>query len=242
MKDNAIELLASIEDEHWWNKGRRKILCSFIKTIQNQNNIKILDIGCGPGGTSIAFKIFGDVMGTDFSVTALKIALKRGLHVIQCTLTKIPIKDESFDLITTLDVIEHIEEEQQVLNEIKRMLKSDGYVLITVPAFQFLWSEHDVAVSHVRRYDIPLLQKSLHRAGFTIVRISYFVSFVFPFVVVYRLLTRSGIKKTNPKPNMQKFPKIFNDILEKVMQVEDMILKKHNFPFGVSIICLAKKK
>lgn len=242
MEDNAIKLLAAIEDEHWWNKGRRKILCSFIKTIQNNRVLKILDVGCGPGGTSVAFKTFGDVTGIDFSTAALKIAIKRGLHVSKGSLLTIPIKNESFDLISALDVIEHIEEEQEVLHEIKRMLAPDGHVLITVPAFQFLWSEHDIAVSHVRRYNAPQLKKSLHDAGFTIVRMSYFVSFVFPFVAIFRLLTKSGTKKSDPKPNMHKFPKLFNVILEKVMDIENMILKKYNFPFGVSIICIAKKK
>lgn len=242
MDDNTIELLASVEDENWWNEGRRRILCNLIKTITNRNNLRILDVGCGPGGTSVSFNIFGTVMGTDYSTTALKIALRRGLNVFKSKLTEIPVKNESFDIITALDVIEHIQEEQQVLMEIKRILKSDGFVVITVPAFKFLWSEHDVAVSHVRRYNIPSLRRSLQTAGFSIVRISYFVSFVFPFVVIYRLLTRSGAKKTNPKPNMNKLPSIVNNTLEKIMRLEDNILKKCNFPFGVSIVCIAKKQ
>ena len=242
LEDNAIELLASIEDENWWNKGRRQILNSLIKSMTDHTNLKILDVGCGPGGTSIAFNAFGRVTGIDYSTTALKIALKRGLDVFKSTLINVPVKDESFDLITALDVIEHIQDEQQVLTEIKRMLKPDGFVVITVPAFQFLWSEHDVAVSHVRRYDIKSLRKSLDDAGFTIIRVSYFVSFVFPLVALYRIMTRFGIKKSNPKPNMNKLPQLVNNMLERIMCVENSILKKFNFPFGVSIVCIVKKR
>ena len=242
MRDDAIELLASIEDENWWNEGRRRILCDFIKSISKKNDLNILDIGCGPGGTSTAFKIFGTVIGVDFSNTALKIALRRGLQVFKSTLETIPIKDKSFDLITALDVIEHIQDEKNVLIEINRILKSDGFVVITVPAFQFLWSEHDVAVSHVRRYNISSLKRALHDAGFSVVRISYFVSFVFPLVAIYRLLTKSGTKKSTPKPNLHKLPKFLNSILEKTLFIENNLLKKFNLPFGVSIICIARKK
>ncbi|MDE2588585.1 MAG: class I SAM-dependent methyltransferase [Patescibacteria group bacterium] len=210
--------------------------------IGEQNDLRILDVGCGPGGTSISFSRFGTVMGVDYSTTALKISLKRGLNVFMNTLTTISVRDKSFDLITALDVIEHIQDEKKVLIEINRILKSDGFVVITVPAFQFLWSEHDVAVSHVRRYDVSSLSKALNDSGFTIVRISYFVSFVFPFVALYRLLTKSGIKKSNPKPNMTRLPWLVNMILEKIMHLENNIIKKFNFPFGSSIVCIAKKQ
>ena len=241
MHDDAIELLASMEDQNWWNEGRRRILCSFTKTITNKTDLRILDVGCGPGGTSTAFSIFGTVMGVDSSTAALKIALRRGLRVFKSTLLTIPLKDKSFDLITALDVIEHIPEEKKVLTEINRILKPDGFVVITVPAFQFLWSEHDVAVSHVRRYNIPSLRSSLHDAGFSIVRISHFVSFVFPLVALYRIMTKSGTKKSNPKPNLHKLPQFVNNILEKILFLENNLLKKFNLPFGVSIICVAKK-
>ena len=243
MKDTAIEKMSSIEDENWWHEGRRKILCDIIRDIRGERkDLKILDVGCGPGGTTVSFLEFGTVVGTDFSASALKIASQKGIkNVLKSNLLNPPFKNEIFDVITTLDVIEHINEDVEVLKKLQKLLKSDGCLIITVPAFQFLWSEHDVAVSHVRRYNISTLAKILHNSGFKIVRISYFVSFLFPLVAMYRILKKTNVDKENPKPNMVKFPYIINKILEKIMKLENRLLKKINFPFGTSIICIAKK-
>jgi len=213
----------------------------FIKSNTNNKNLFILDVGCGSGGTTSYFTKFGFVVGIDFSFSALKFAIKRGnKNVLRGNLTNPPLKEKSFDVITALDVIEHIKDDVMILKKLKELLKSKGILIITVPAFQFLWSEHDVAVSHFRRYNKSTLINVLQKSGFKIIRISYFVSFLFPFVAVYRLLTRHKIHKKKPEPNMVKFPTSINNIFSKIMIIEQNLLKHLNLPFGSSILCIAE--
>jgi len=243
LQDKEIIQLSEFEDDYWWNKGRREILCDLIyEQINNAKNLEILDVGCGPGGTSTAFLQFGNVTGTDFSSLALKFAKNKGLtNVVRSSSTSIPFRSEKFDIITVLDVIEHVQDDKSVLKEIWRLLKPNGLIVVTVPAFQFLWSQHDVASSHVRRYNKATITKVLKDSQFKIIRSSYFVSFLFPFVATYRLLTKYRIKKENTKGDLVKFPQPINNFFEKIMLLEKKLLKKTNLPFGLSIVCIAKK-
>lgn len=236
--------MSEIEEDNWWHEGRRNILQNTMGyLLKNVQKPMILDVGCGTGGTSNAFLKFGNLVGTDFSFSALKLASKKGLeNIFRCTLTSIPLQERVFDIITALDVIEHVKDDSVVLLEIKRLLKQDGHVIITVPAFQFLWSEHDIALSHYRRYTTSTLTKILDHSGFEIVRISYFVSFIFPFYALYRILTRNSINKEKPKTVRRTFPKVVNNLFEKLMLIENRMLKNVNLPFGVSLICIARKK
>ena len=243
MKDEEISLLSELEVTNWWNYGRQKILHSVLSNIHQKSSLKIFDVGCGPGGTTLSFLKFGDVFGTDFSTFALKKAKEKGLqNVFRSTLSDIPIKNQSFDVITALDVIEHVEHDLIVLHELKRILTSNGYLIITVPAFQFLWSEHDVALLHFRRYNKHTLSKVLDSSGFEIIKMSYFVSFLFPFVAIYRLLSKIKITSKKPKANEGKFPKPINDFFKKIMEFENKLLTKFNLPFGISLLCVVKKK
>lgn len=244
MEDEFIEEMSEVEGNNWWHEGRRRILCDTLESIlKNIKNPTILDVGCGTGGTSNAFLKFGDLTGTDFSLSALKLASKKGLeNIFRSTLTDIPLKNNSFDAITALDVIEHVKDDSAVLLEMKRLIKQNGHIIITVPAFQFLWSEHDVALSHFRRYDVETLTKILNESGFDIVRISYFVSFIFLPYALYRLLTRNSANKEKPKTVRRTFPKIINSFLEKTMLIENALLKRTSLPFGISLICIAKKR
>jgi SAM-dependent methyltransferase len=244
MKDEMIDTLADLEEDNWWVEGRKKVVYDIIKKYAKQSNgeLRILDAGCGPGGTTSFFSEFGQLYGTDFSTQALKHAIGKNLqNVFKSDLTALPLQSEKFDIIIALDVIEHIENDLGVLKELKRILLQDGVLIITVPAFQFLWSEHDLAVSHVRRYSISSLTRILKESNFTISRISYFISFFFPFVVIYRILKKPNTKRKNPRPNAVKFPKNINIILKKLAFLENEILKMMNLPFGVSIVCVAKK-
>jgi len=243
LKDKEISQLSEFEEDYWWNTGRKKIVCDLIKEqIKDIKNLEILDVGCGTGGTSTAFLKFGNVTGTDFSSLALKFAKNKGLtNVVRSSVTSIPFRSEKFDIITVLDVVEHVQEDKQVLKEIWRMLKPNGIVVVTVPAFQFLWSEHDIASMHVRRYNNSTIIKILKDSEFKIIRSSYFVSFLFPFIAAYRLLAKRKIKEPNPKCDLVKFPQPINNFFEKIMFFENRLLKKVNLPFGLSIVCIAKK-
>lgn len=243
LQDKFIEEMSSVEDASWWHEGRRKIVCNTIKNLlTHKKNPKILDVGCGSGGTSINFLEFGTVVGTDFSKRALDIAIKKGLvNVCRSTLVSLPLRDKMFDLITALDVIEHVKDDSKVLEELKNVLAPDGFIVITVPAFQFLWSEHDIALSHFRRYSISTLTKTLDNAGFKVIRISYFFAFLFPLFALYRIFTKFKTNKDTPKTTNVLFPKFIDKLFVKIMLLEDKLLRRMDFPFGISIICIVQK-
>jgi len=242
MKDVLIEKIAAQEEENWWFIGRSKIISSIMENyIGLKSNLKILDVGCGAGYTTFTLTKFGNVYGMDYSFQALKYSNKRGLDkVLKSSVYALPFQTNTFDVITMFDSLEHMANDLEVLKELKRILKKDGMIFISVPAFQFLWSIHDVVLSHFRRYNSKSLASVLIRAGFKNIWSSYFMSFLFPIVAISKLVDR---KKTNKENNMEtgvEVPKIINKILKKLLFFENTIIKKMKMPFGLSLFCVAK--
>jgi SAM-dependent methyltransferase len=241
MKDSEIERMSEFEENHWWFVGRRKIITDMLEqNLVSKSDLKILDVGCGNGSTTISLRKFGTVYGTDYSSLALKHSTKRGLNrVVISTATNLPFAPQSFDLITILDAMEHMKDDVRVLTELKYMLKKDGIIFITVPAYQFLWSDHDISLSHFRRYDSKTLSDRIMQAGLRIMRLSYFVSFLFPLVATYRIISR---RKSNNKPeaDLRRLPGFIEVVLQQILFTESKVLQKTNLPFGLSLVCIAK--
>jgi len=171
MKDKEIQRISEFEEDYWWFIGRKKIIQTTIeKELKKNRDLKILDVGCGTGGTTSDLKRFGAVYGIDFSFSALQFSAKRGLQVLKGAVNKLPFLDETFDMITMFDALEHIEDHLLVVKELSRILKKTGIIFITVPAYQFLWSQHDVAVSHFRRYNSKSISKVVTKGGLSIYR------------------------------------------------------------------------
>ena len=137
--------------------------------------------------------------------------------------------------------MEHIKDDLLVLKELKRILKNDGLIFLTVPAYQFLWSDHDVSLSHYRRYNAKKLSIVVERAGLKKVRISYMITILFPALAIFRLLSKLKKSNPNPTPTLIRVPKYVNKFLVKVLSLENKILQKINLPFGLSLICIIKK-
>ncbi|MDD3461617.1 MAG: class I SAM-dependent methyltransferase [Mesotoga sp.] len=242
MEKITYEQLYLNEESHWWFIGTRNIIFDFIaQNIKNKQNIKILDIGCGTGIVLKKLEKIGACYGIDISEEAILFCKKRKLkNVYKANAENLPFINESFDLITVLDVLEHIKNPQNVLNEINRILKNDGIAIITVPAFKFLWSSHDKMLHHITRYDKSELFKVLKTCNFNISRISYYNFFLFPIIAGIRI-SKKLFKIDSKTTDVKKTGKIFNDILISILNFESKILKKFNLPFGVSIIAIIKK-
>ncbi len=187
-------------------------------------------------------KAFGKVHGMDMSEEAIHFSrqifdgeIKKGSLP-----DDIPYPDNKFDVILALDVLEHIEEDQRSIEAIKNLLVKDGIVLITVPAFMFLWSSHDILNHHKRRYTLKELENKLKSAGFKIERISYFNSILFLPILLYRVFGRLMNKVRSFDAKMPS--PALNHILAGIFQLETFILRFLNLPFGVSIIAIARKK
>jgi ubiquinone/menaquinone biosynthesis C-methylase UbiE len=209
-------------------------------TTSEIKNFTILDAGCGTGGTTLLLKEFGLVHAIDYSLNALHFCKQRGVYnLVNCTLLDLPFAQESFDIITILDSLEHIKDDVGTLKQLSFVLKKGGILIITVPAFQFLWSNHDVALSHFKRYTHNDLLEVLAKVGLQSVRITYFMSVLFPMITIYKVLSK--YKNTEPKADLPQLPTIINKILQNVLSYECRLLTRMNLPFGSSLLCISKK-
>jgi SAM-dependent methyltransferase len=213
MKSNELTKLANIEEEHWWFKERREILRLWAQEIPRKS--KMLDIGAGVGRQSLLLRDEFDmkVTAVEFSEFGVEACRKLKIEVLQVNATQLPIPSNSFDAGIAMDVLEHIENDSAVLSEMGRVLKPQGLMLITVPAFPFMWSNHDTAVDHVRRYTKTEIVKKIRLAGFTIVSVRYWNSLLFPVAFISRLLFRDGADLKLPSP-------IINSLLSWIVSKE----------------------
>jgi len=232
-----------VEDSHWWFVGRRAILETFLRQIVQSlkseiENPRILDVGCGTGANLEMLSQFGSAEGVDVSDEALEFCRKKGLTVRKGLAETLPYPDETFDITTALDVVEHLDDDIAGLKEMHRVTKRDGYSLIFVPAFMWLWGVQDDISHHRIRYTRKQIVERLEKAGFTVERATY-ANFTF-FVPV--LGGRAFMRATGIKPESENNINIstLNGVFGKVFSAERYWLKNLNFPFGVSIVVVAR--
>ncbi|OGF64228.1 hypothetical protein A2661_00590 [Candidatus Giovannonibacteria bacterium RIFCSPHIGHO2_01_FULL_45_24] len=235
--------LYNTEKDHWWFRGRRRIISECLRLFCPQKVERALDIGCGTGFNAVLLGNFSkNVFGLDFSDVAADLAKKLNpdFTLIKGEFPEIKL-DEQYNVITLLDVLEHIEDDVAALKRIEELLAPGGLALITVPAFDFLWTEHDKLLHHKRRYAKPGLMSLIRsRTNLTIKKISYFNAFMFLPILVFRYLRRA-FNLGEGESDFFMLPKPLNYALEKIFSLEAKILRLANFPFGVSIICVLQK-
>lgn len=243
MEKEHYSLIYQQEESHWWYKGMRIITELILGYYyENNSNFKILDAGCGTGINLSELSIFGETFGIDSSEEALKFSkIRNHKKICLSSVEHLPFKDSSFDLITSFDVLYHkgVNNDYKALEEFYAACKKNGRVLIRVPAFNILTGSHDLEVHGKRRYRKRDVQKILTKAGFKIERITYLNFFLFLPTLIIRLFQRifSSEKKSDIKPS-----NIFiNSILLNILKFESFCLKKFNFPFGISLLCIGKK-
>jgi SAM-dependent methyltransferase len=241
MQPHTYAIMREVEDKHWWYVGRRRIIADFVRSICDQlrqegkSEPRILDIGCGTGGNLETLSGFGRAEGVDISTEALDFCRARGLNnVRQGAAETLPYESESFDLVTGLDVVEHLDDDVAGLREMRRVLRPGGRMLLFVPAFMFLWGVQDDVSHHRRRYTLSELKEKLQQAGMSDANISFFGP-----ILLGRLFMRvSGLR---PASENNINIGAFNGLFGRVLGAESWWLKRMRFPFGVSIICVAKR-
>ena len=229
------------EKEHWWYKGRREIISSIIsKFVFKNNKLKILDFGAGSGANTIALSHYGEVYVYEKDENALQLLKKRFEKISDIFVLDEINENIFFDLIIASDVIEHIENDDEIIKFFSRVLKNDGNILITVPSYNFLYTERDKVLGHFRRYNINALKKKTNKY-FKIIKLSYYNFFLFFLsVVLFVFLKLFKIKSLITSP--ENTPNFFlNNLFYKIFSSEKFFLKYLNFPFGSSIVYLAKK-
>jgi SAM-dependent methyltransferase len=243
MQQHTYSIMYKVEGVHWWFVGRRQIISSFVSHIVGrlpEDQPRILDVGCGTGANLELLGQFGSAEGVDVSVQALEFCRARGLtEVREGEAERLPFDDESFDLVTGLDVVEHLDDDLAGLREMYRVLRPGGYALVFVPAFMFLWGVQDDISHHRRRYTMRNLKGVVREAGFKVERATYVNITFFAPILLGRLLMRlTGFR---PASENNLTLKSINGILGKIFGAERFLLKHVNFPFGVSIICVAQR-
>src|SRR5262245_60411748 len=169
MQEHTYEIMYDVEGRHWWFAGRRKIISSFVKEICSdigKRRPRILDVGCGTGANLQMLSNFGVAEGVDVSTEALNFCRARGLtKVRQGAAEALPFENASFDLVTGLDVVEHLDDDVAGLSEMRRVLRPGGRAVLFVPAFMFLWGVQDDISHHRRRYTRAELAAAIERTG-----------------------------------------------------------------------------
>ena len=246
MQMHTYAILREVEGKHWWYLGRRRIMASFVGRIalelrrDNDTSPRILDVGCGTGGNMQMLLEFGAVEGVDVSQDAVEFCRARAVAPVkQAAAEDLPYNDESFDLVTGFDVIEHLDDDVAGLREMRRVLRPGGRVMVIVPAFMWLWGVQDDVSHHRRRYRLPELRQAIERAGLHIERASYAnITFFVP-----TLLGRVFMRLTGLRPASESNVNIavLNGVLGRIFGAESWWLQRMNFPFGVSIVCVARR-
>jgi SAM-dependent methyltransferase len=229
------------EDRHWWYRGRRRVLDRVIDGLALGSGgapIRILDAGCGSGRNMIEMARRGTVTGIELSATSVAKARERGAgEVIEGSVLEMPFADGSFDLAVSLDVIEHLEDDLGALRELRRTVAPGGALLLTVPAYQWLWSGHDEINHHHRRYTRRSLQAVAEQAGWRQERTSYFNSLLLPVAIMLRVLDRFNRKTTESSLDLWVPPEPVNRALELPLTLESrMIARGGRIPAGLSLL------
>jgi SAM-dependent methyltransferase len=243
MQQHTYSIMYQVEETHWWFAGRRRIIESFLAPLcQSLKNglPHILDIGCGTGANLEMLSKFGEAEGVDVSTEALAFCRERGLsNVRQGEAEHLPYEDCSFDLVTGLDVVEHLDDDVAGLREMRRVLRPGGYAFLFVPAFMFLWGTQDDVSHHRRRYTLDGLQRVVREAGFEVERATYAnVTFFAPILLGRLLMRATGIRLASEN-NLAIGA--LNGLLGRIFGAESSILRHVNLPFGVSAICVARR-
>ena len=244
MQQHTYAIMDRVEDSHWWFVGRRAILEMFLRKIIDDPKFeiqdpKLLDVGCGTGANLEMLSQFGEAEGVDVSDDAIEFCRKKNLKVSKGLAETLPYPDDTFDMTTALDVIEHLDDDIAGLKEMHRVTKTGGHALVFVPAFMWLWGVQDDISNHRIRYTKKQIVDRLNQAGFTVERATY-ANFTFfaPILGGRTLMRLTGIK---PESENNVNVSSLNGLFGKIFSAERHLLNKFNFPFGVSIVVTARK-
>jgi SAM-dependent methyltransferase len=242
MDATLMKATLAVDEHHWWYRGRRRIIRAELDRLALPGGARVLDAGCGSGRTLQELVDYGQVSGLELNTEAAELARDRGLgEVVIGRLEELPWDDGTFDLITCLDVIEHVPDDVAALIELRRVCRPGGWLLVTVPAYQALWSRHDEANHHYRRYSRPRLRGAAVAAGWRIERVSAFNSLLLAPAAAVRLAQRRLGTGNGYTSDLDLGPAWLNDVLEWPLALEARWLARgQTLPAGLSLLALLR--
>ena len=244
MRASELAKMYELEDSYWWFVARRELVRDWVARYgPARADLRILDVGCGTGATLSVLEELGEAIGIDRSKEALGFCRNRGhRRLILARAEELPTAATSVDVITALDLLEHIEDDAKAVRQLADALRPGGLLLVTVPAYRSLWSEHDEALDHVRRYEAARLRELLLGAGLQIERFTYLITALLLPIAVLRLLQRMAPKEErHPQTAFIIPPKFVNRLLIALLRLESLWLRRYDLPAGVSLVAAARK-
>lgn len=245
MIDSEYERIEDVGKNYWWHRGRRALIEKVIQYYYPQkNDLCIFEVGCSTGEMTKILSKYGDVAGIDTSSKAIEICKNKGINNVFCLdLLDLDGNDyiQKFDLVLMLDVLEHVREDSEALKKVKGIIKDEGYLVITVPAHKFLWSEHDEVLQHYRRYTILEIANLLLKSGYKMEKCTYFVFTPFLPVFIYRFVNKVLGRHPKPKTTYLRIPNFLNEILTKILKKEADMAIQSGLPIGTTILAVARK-
>ena len=242
MNSEAYEEMKRLQNSHWWFLARRQIIETALERLPLQKVSKVMEVGCGVGGNVEMLSARGSLLGIDFHEPAVKYCQSA---YPEATFVHADILDldiasfGTFNSIFMLDVLEHLSEEELVLEKLKAILDEEGHLVITVPAYNFLWSKHDEFVHHKRRYTKKRVVALLSNSGYTVDYATYFNSILLPLAIVQRVSYRVFNRISDGHLSVPCGP--INFFLKNVFAIEKQILRYLDFKCGLSILVIASK-
>jgi SAM-dependent methyltransferase len=249
MRPDEYRVMHDLENGYWWYRGLRTLLRVLLRSYApaNVRAGRILDVGCGTGANLHLLQTYGRAFGIDIAEQAIAFCRQRGIpsdRAFVASATDLPFAPDTFDLIVSFDVVCNIPDDVNAFCQVARALKPGGYFIVQLPAYQWLWSMHDVAVGHQRRYSARDTREKLMRAGFSVERILHTNALLLPFVAVERLWRRRSLERGNHIVSdlQMDLPRWVNTWLAVIYRIEITLEARMDFPFGLSVIAIAKKK
>jgi ubiquinone/menaquinone biosynthesis C-methylase UbiE len=267
MNPQEYARMHALETQYWWFAGRRAIIASLLDSLHHRSRqnlpdagIRLLDIGCGTGANLPLLRSFvgasGNVTAMDFSPLALQFArdqlpgdTTRNLSLLRGDAQCLPFGDDSFDVATMLDVLEHLSDDCRALTEVRRVLRPGGALVMSVPAYQKLWSAHDEALHHFRRYEYRGLWRVLHQAGFAVPLLSFAMSLMPPiawlwrrFVLPFKPRRPRDARRHSEGAILPAVPPVLNRALISYLEVEGKLVARRPLRFGTSLVAVAIKR
>jgi SAM-dependent methyltransferase len=247
MRPQLYEDIYRAELTHWWFRSRLRIVTALLRRFAPARRpLHVADVGCGMGATFHALSQFGRVVGVDPSDTALGCSLTRGHPwLVSGALPALPFADGSFDVVCALDVIEHLDDDRAAARELWRICAPGALLAVTVPAYPWLWSDHDEINDHKRRYTRQRLSECLSFSDGEVVRFSFMNVVLAPPVMIFRLVKNLLVRRRPGRAvrsDVFLFPAPINALLEAMFSSEVLWLRHGSFPFGCSLICVLRKR
>jgi SAM-dependent methyltransferase len=235
----------SIEDWHWWYRGRRDILDAYLSRLPLDPEASLLlDIGCGTGGNSVVLSRYGRVVGLDRAQQSFRLSPDRPYrHRVVGTAESLPFRDETFDVVSALDVLEHLDDDVGGAREVRRVLRPGGTAVIFVPALRILWGHNDDFSHHRRRYDRDSLRRTVEAAGLSIESIGYF-NLVLLLPTLLARLSERVVPQVIHRIEYNAHPTWMNQVLLAIFRLELPWLRRPHLPplpLGTSVVCLARR-